>query len=497
MSDALALGLPAGLALAAYLIAMLTIGVEARRYTRAASGIDYFLGSKVTGIVMLFFTMQATQYSGNAFFGFTGMGYRSGLIWILAVPLVCLIITVQLSFAPRLYVLSKRYGYLTPADYYADRFGSPALRLLVATLTILSMFPYLMIQAEATGHAFAGLTAGELPFWSGVVFISVVMFVYVVTGGWRAVVWTDAIQGVWLTFAVIAAAAFALDAAGGLPNVLSHVEASAPEKLRAPASFETLTASWLSLLIVSGVGFAMYPQAVQRIYAARNAQALKTSFSLMLLVPFVIGTATLVIGMSALVLFPGLDGIESDAVFSMLLARMLEDHYWLVVFVLCGVLAAIMSTASSVVLTLASVFANDLYAPLTGRKLDDAALARIGRWFTFVILFLVVLASIEPTTSLWRLTEIKVEFLMQLFPPLIFGLYWARYSRLGAIAGLLAGTLVVGTMTVTGFGRWWLFQAGLWGLAVNGIVGVGTSMLFDVAADERARVDRRFFVLFR
>ena len=212
--------------------------------------------------------MQATQYSGNAFFGFTGMGYRSGLIWILSVPLVCLIITVQISFAPRLYVLSKRYGYLTPADYYADRYASPVLRLVVATLTILSMFPYLMIQAEATGHAFEGLTDGRLPFVSGVVFISIVMFVYVVLGGWRAVVWTDAIQGVWLTAAIIIAAVVALDEAGGLAATLQHAAVATPEKFRAPAGFETLTSSWLSLLIVSGIGFAMYPQAVQRIYAA-------------------------------------------------------------------------------------------------------------------------------------------------------------------------------------------------------------------------------------
>ena len=496
MTDVLVLGAPAALALLAYLAAMIAIGVVAQRYNRAASGLDYFLGNKLTGVVMLFFTMQATQYSGNAFFGFTGMGYRSGLIWILAVPLVCLIITVQLSFAPRLYVLSKRYGYLTPADFYADRYASPVLRLVVATLTIVSMFPYLMIQAEATGHAFEGLTDGRLPFASGVAFISVVMFVYVVTGGWRAVVWTDAIQGVWLTAAIVITAVVALDEAGGIAATLGHVATETPEKFRAPTSWQALTSSWLSLLIVSGIGFAMYPQAMQRIYAAGSEQALKTSFSLMLLVPFIIGTATLVIGLSALVLFPGLKGIESDAVFSMLLERMLEKHYWLVVFILCGVLAAIMSTASSVVLTLASIFTNDLYVPLTRKPLDDAGLARVGRWFTFVILVLVVVASAEPTTSLWRLTEIKVEFLMQLFPPLILGLYWPRYTKAAALAGIVVGSLVVGVMMVADLGRWWLFQAGLWGLAANFAVGVGATLSASASNAERERVRRRFFALF-
>jgi Na+/proline symporter len=175
---------------------------------------------------------------------------------------------------------------------------------------------------------------------------------------------------------------------------------------------------------------------------------------------------------------------------------MLEEHYWLVVFVLCGVLAAIMSTASSVVLTLASIFTNDLYVPLTRKPLDDAGLARVGRWFTLVILVLVVIASAEPTTSLWRLTEIKVEFLMQLFPPLILGLYWQRYTKAAALSGVLAGSFVVGTMMLADVGRWWLFQAGLWGLAANFLIGVTLTLASTSTDAERDRVRQRFFALF-
>jgi len=490
------LGIGAIVILLAYLLGTLLLGFWAMRRKRDYSARDYFLGSKLTGTIILFFTMQATQYSGNAFFGFTGMAYRSGLIWILAVPLVCLIITTQISFAPRLYILSKKYDYITPTDYYADRFNSRAMRLLVALFSIISMFPYLMIQTEATGHAFVGLTSGRFPFWSGVVFISAVMLIYVVMGGWRGVVWTDTLQGIMLTIAIVAAAGVFLSTAGGFREVLDYTLKTAPEKLSAPDSYRTLTSSWLSLLIVSGIGFAMYPQAIQKIYAARSERALKRSLMVMVLVPFIIGTCTLLIGMAGWKRLPGLKGTDSDQIFALLLNTVIGEHYWLVIFILCGVLAAIMSTSSSVVLTLASIFTKDIYQAFIVRKADEKQLAHAGRVFAIIILALVVLASVKPTTTLWRLTEIKIEFLMQLFPPLILGLYWRRFSKWPALVGLLAGSGLVAALMLTGLQRWWYFQAGLYGFALNLAICIVMGFLIRAGQEEEDRVSRRFFDLF-
>ncbi|MDP6377202.1 MAG: sodium:solute symporter family protein [Pseudomonadales bacterium] len=497
MSGTMQLGVEAFVAMGLYLAATLGIGYAASRRRLAHTPGDFFLGGKMTGPLVLFFTMQATQYSGNAFFGFTGMGYRSGAIWILAIPLIGLIITAQLSFAPRLYVLSKQYHYLTPADYYAHRYGGSAIRIVVAVLTIVSMFPYLMIQAEATGHAVVALSSGVLPFWSGVVFVSLVMAVYISIGGWRGVVWTDALQGLLLTLAMLAATLAILELAGGLGSAIDILDRIQPVLLAAPGDIESLTSQWLSLLIVSAIGFAMYPQAIQRIYAARSERALKLSFTAMLCVPFLLGGCTLLIGLSGAALHPGLEGTASDQVFGFLLADLLGQHHWLVVFVLCGLLAAIMSTSSSVVLTLSSIFTRDLYQASVRPQAHARELAIAGRVFTLVILLLVVLASFSSTTTLWRLTEIKIEFLMQLFPPMILGLYWRRMSRAPAIAGMLSGSAVVLAMIVSGHARWWLFQAGLYGFLVNLMVCAIGAWRVNPNREEASRVEERFFAPFR
>ena len=492
MNEPLQLGFDSIIVLSSYLALTLLIGFIANRKTPGKSPGEYFLGGKMTGALLLFFTMQATQYSGNAFFGFTGKAYRSGLIWILAVPLISLIITAQLSYAPRLYRLSQRFNYLTPGDFYEHRFNSRSLRLIVAVLTIVSMFPYLMIQAEATGHAVVILSSGALPFWSGVVGISIVMAIYISVGGWQGVIWTDAIQGVLLAIALVSITWAGLEFAGGLPRILDFLATSKPEILRAPADPITMTSQWLSLLVVSAIGFAMYPHAIQRIYAAKDEHSLKRSFTAMLLVPFLLGGCTLLIGLTGLALFPDLAVSESDQVFGLLLAKLSVQYHALVVFVLCGLLAAIMSTASSVVLTLSSIFTRDIYQATLRQDASLQELTMVGRIFTIVILFVVVLLSLNSSLTLWRLTEIKIEFLMQLFPPLILGLYWRRMDRFAALTGLLAGSAVVAVMILSGYPRWGLFQAGLYGFFVNSAICLLLPRIGLASSAEKRRTEEIF-----
>jgi Na+/proline symporter len=497
MSDAYVLGARSIIVLATYMAAMILIGWIAKRRTRGESTVDYFLGGKVTGALVLFFTMQATQLSGNSFFGFTGIAYRTGLMWVVSICMISLIVVVQLSYVPRLYVLSKLNAYITPADYYADRYQSNALRLLVAGITIVAMLPYLIIQAEASGHAFAGLTSGQIPYWAGVVFVCAVMLIYILLGGWRGVVWTDAVQGILLTSALIIVTVVVVRTAGGIPGIIDDLQTNDFALIQAPETLQHLSRSWLSLLVMSSIGFAMYPQAIQRIYAARNEKALKTSLSLMLLVPYMIGGCTLLLGLAAAMSHPGLSGVDSDRVFSLLLNDLIKDHYWLVIFVLCGVLAAIMSTASSVILTLASMFTRDIYQAIWHRETIDEGSTTAGRVFIVLLIVAVALLSLRPSATLWRLTEIKVELLAQLYPALILGLYWPRMSKWPAAAGMVAGCLFVAVYALLGIERFWWFQSGVYALALNLSIAITSAVILKPSPTQQSRVTGRFFSPFR
>ncbi len=496
MSAQAGLGFDALVLLSLYLLSNILIGYFAYRSGNTWTARDYFLGGKSTGAIVLFFAMLATKFSGNTFFGLPGQAYRVGLMAATLIPFAIAITLGFLSYAPRLYVLSKKYDYLTPADFYADRFNSRTLRFWAASLFILTVIPYLMIQATAMGHAFVGFTGGRYSFTTGVIYIFAVMLSYVLLSGWRGVVWAEVLQGALLWIAIVVAAVVLVSTEGGLSTVVRQAVAVAPEKVAAPVSLETLTRSYLLFALVFGLGGSMYPQIVQSVYAARSERDLRRGLAMMIPNYFIIMLCVVLIGLVGIVRLHDLKAIEADQVLALLLGQRAESSYWIAILVFLGAAAAIMSTAAGVLLTLSSMVTHDLYRQFIRPHASEDEIAAAGRVFTVLILVVATALSLQPMTTLWHLTIIKFEFLMQLYLPLILGLYWPRFSRTAALVGLAAGTLSVAGLMLSGQEHLWVFDAGLCGFLVNGLVSVSATLLSQSSEAEQHRVQERFFSFF-
>lgn len=495
-AETVGLGFGALVLLSVYLLSNLLIGFLAYRSGETWTARDYFLGGKTTGALVLFFAMLATKFSGNTFFGLPGQSYRIGLMSVLLVPFMVVIAVGFLSYAPRLYVLSKKYDYLTPADFYADRFQSRPLRLIVACFLILSVIPYLMIQTTGMGHAFVGFTNGQYSFTSGVVYISAVMLAYVLLSGWRGVVWAEVLQGSLLLGSIVIAAVVLVASEGGLANVIQQAVRVAPEKVAVVDSYGTLTRSFFLYALVFALGGSMYPQIIQSVYAAKTEADLRRSVVMMIPNYILIMLCVVLIGLVGVVRFHGLGTIQADQILGLLLGQQAESLYWVVVLVFIGAAAAIMSTAAGVLLTLSSIVTHDLYRHCFRLNASEDEIARAGRIFTVLLLVLVMGLSLQPMTTLWQLTIIKFEFLMQLYLPLILGLYWPRFTRRAAFAGIGVGTLSVTAMLLVGWKQVLIFDAGLVGFLLNAVACVGVALLTPPNAVEQRRVRERFFSLF-
>ena len=156
-----------------------------------------------------------------------------------------------------------------------------------------------------------------------------------------------------------------------------------------------------------------------------------------------------------------------------------------------------MSTAAGVLLTLSSMVTHDLYRQFVRPQASENEIATVGRVSTVVILVLVTLLSLHPITTLWQLTVIKFEFLMQLYLPLILGLYWPRFTRTAALSGLAAGTVSLLGMMLIGWSHIGVFDAGVAAFLVNFLVSVTVTLAKQPRAEEQQRVHERFFVLFQ
>ena len=288
-SENLDLGNSALVFMGLYLVGMLLLGWLGRRSRKEESLRDFYLGGSSFGFIVLFLTFFATQYSGNTLLGFSGRSYQQGGSYIASVTFMVLVITVMMIYAPRLFRLARRFGYITPVDYIFHRFGSHSLRILSVLLLCWGLGNYILEQLVAMGHAVEGISSGTIDFMTGVLLLAVVMLVYESLGGMRSVAWTDVVQGILLGIGCFAILYILVTSKGGVAAATAVIQETAPEKLEVPAA--TGIRTWFSNLFLLGLGVAIYPHAIQRIFAAASLKTLRRSLAAMAFMP--LGTTLL------------------------------------------------------------------------------------------------------------------------------------------------------------------------------------------------------------
>jgi len=431
---------PALAIVAAYLLVLLFLGFWGRRRRAGDSMRDFYLANNELGFFVLLSTLYASQYSGNTFLGYTGQAYATGFGFLMSVGMMMSVVLVYLLFAPRLHALAHRHAYVTPADWVRHRFGDRRLALLVSLLMIAGLVNYLYAQFLAMGHMTVGLSAGRVPFAAGVVGLAIVIGVYETLGGMRSVAWTDVVQGLLLFVGLLAVLFVVLERSEGLGTVSAELARSQPRLVAVPAW--SVCARWGSTLFLLGFGSAVYPHALQRIYAARDGKALQRSLRVMVCMPLFTTLVVVMVGILAHGLLPGRTDLETDQVMPELLAQLASDGFlpeWAVALVLTAVLAAIMSTADSALLSLSSILARDVLGQWRS-SLTDAQLARAGKWLSWLLIAALVLLAVRPPTTLWRLIEIKMELLVQAAPVFLLGLRTRHLDGAPALRAVAVGT---------------------------------------------------------
>lgn len=458
---------------AAYLCLLIPIAWLGKRRAEEQSIHDFYLAGGKLGFVVLVCTLFATQYSGNTFMAFPGKAYRSGYWYLVSVPFMMAIIAGYMLFAIPLRRVAREKRFVTPCDWIHHRYDSLALTLVCAGLMTWALINYLLAQLTAMGHAYGVVTGGELiipglsSFQTGVLFLAAVVVLYETIGGMRAVAWTDTIQGGLMLCAIVGLLAYFGSSDVDLAGLPDRVAAIDPGKVNPPSVEKCFT--WASVILIFFFGGAMYPQGIQRIYAARSSRTLKRSLALMVFLPILLVFFALMMGVLAIPRFPGLSAIESDSVMTMMLNEIATRGAFFqvaVAMLLLGAMAAIMSTADSVLLSLSSILVHDFYEKTRRTSKSEEALLRLGKKLSWLVAIVVVTFALTPRVTLFRLLELKFELLMQVAPPFILGFYCRKLRGGGALAGVLIGTAIA----LTGFARsekWWGIHPGTIGCLVN------------------------------
>ncbi|MBM4331959.1 MAG: sodium:solute symporter family protein [Deltaproteobacteria bacterium] len=427
-------------AITSYFVIILLIGLYSRKYSKNTPE-DFFLGGRNLGPILLFFTMAATNFSAFTVFGFSGAGYRSGYAFYPIMAFGTGFMAITFSFiGKRVYELGKEKGYITPSELIGKHYQSRVLQLLVFAVMVIFTLPYIAIQPISAGYTLESLLG--IPYFLGGALVMAVIVFYVFLGGFRGVVWTDAVQG-GMMIILMSVALFLLAAPhGGVAQANLAVFEKYPELYSRPGMGNAFPVSiWFSYMLLWLLCDPVFPQLFQRFFSAKNHRSLDLT---MLAYPAICGFLFLLpitIGVIGRLSFPGLSGKEADKILPLLLSQQADN--WLGALILTAGLAALMSTLDSQLLTLSSMFTRDAIAnPKNGKKQEW-----LGKLFILVLAGAGLVIAYRPPSTILIIATEAFTGLAVLFPTVLGGLYWRKASSLGAILSILVGeALVVGYM---------------------------------------------------
>lgn len=476
-------------AIGAYLAVVLALGYRGWQ-VGTIDAEDWMAAGRGLGIVVLLFSYAATYHSAFAFLGVGGYVYGNGVgvfgpvfLWVAVSGIILWVV------GTRVWLLGKKYGYITPSDLLEDAYDSPLLGKLVSLVLIVVTFPYVAIQMIGSGLIFETATDGLVSFEVGAALLLVVGVIYVWLGGLRAVAWTDTVQGVFMFGAMwVAGAFFVFSAYAGPAAFWSALAANFAEYLTLPGPNGTLTpAYYASLWLVFGIGGVMLPHFFLRFVGARSPRVLQwtAAFGTGYLILFYLPTAFLALG--AVDAFPTL-ATPDAAIPEVLYAA---TPVWFASLVLAGGVAAAMSTADSQLHAVATLLTRDWYDALGGRDVDEATAGRMAR---VLVPFLGALSYVIATQQVGFILDLAAVSLYnaaQVFPLLVGALFWDGATREGALAGFVLGVALTSALT---FGVVSLpasfpgFVPGFYGLLVTSGVFVATSLVVDTTVTGLDRV---------
>ena len=423
---------------ALYFVGLFAIGVVAWARTRDMA--DYILGGRRLGSVVSALSAGASDMSGWLLLGLPGLVFSSGLqgLWLAGGLLLGTYLNWTLV-AKRLRIFSQCFdNSITLPEYFENRFAdeSGLLRGLCALMIIFFFTIYTASGLVAGGKLFSSVFG--IPYEKAMILGAASVLIYTFMGGFLAVSWTDAFQATLMLVALLI-----------VPS-LAFMEPSA--NMHSQTQLDLLGTLWPKgdgpspiIAVVSlcawGLGYFGQPHILARFMAIDSHKSISKARA--------IGTTWAGLAMAGAILtgiagtFYFKDGLQdAEKVFIVLVQRLM--HPSIAGICLAGILAAIMSTADSQLLVSASALSEDFYRARLRPKARQAELVWVGRITVILVCLVAIYFAQNPKSKVLEMVSYAwAGFGAGFGPTLVLSLFWKRMTRLGAISGILTGSVCV------------------------------------------------------
>ncbi len=424
-------------------------------YKKTKTSEDYLVAGRKMNAIVVAFSYGATFISAVALIGFSGIAsiYGQSILWLafLNISIGVFIAFVFYGFRTRKMGLSLKA--LTMPELLGNRFNSKNLQSVSAGIIAVFMIAYTTAVFLAISRLVE--VTFNIPYAISVIVFTIIVAIYLVIGGLYAVMWSDTIQGVLMLIGMVILTVGMYTMLGGIGPAHEAAAALTAEQLAAigsPAATQapnglTSFAPFMSqpfmivltLVLGVGIGVLAQPQLVLRYLSAKDERALRLAVPyggifilLMTFTAFSIGPLCNVFMVEHGLMYPG----TPDKVIPLIINNFFPT--WFVYLFLFAVLAAAMSTASSLLHVAGACVGRDIYGKMKG--VSEKKSLTVTRIATLGIVGATLIISLRPPDVVAFMCAFFFGLMGSTFlAAYTFTLYWKKTSKAGAWAGILGG----------------------------------------------------------
>jgi SSS family solute:Na+ symporter len=385
-----------------------------------------------------------------------------------------LMYVVSFFVLPLIWEFGQKYKLQTQADFFHSRYGSTYLSAFVALVGMVFLLPYVQLQLTGLGIIVEIASYGGIHRTPAMIVAFALVAAFVFVSGIRGVAWVSVIKDLLLLFAaVFIGIAIPYIYFGSITKMFAALVQAKPAHLLMPGTTKNLDHTWyVSTVLMTSLGFFMWPQSFAAAYTARSGQILRRNAILM---PFYSLTMPLMIfvGLTAVLIVPNLGNGDLSL---LTMVRRTFPAWFLGMIGGAGALTAMVPAAIQL-LTAATLFSKNLCRPILAPQMSDQQVGTLAKIMVLVLTVSALFLAIHSSTTLVQLLLIGYAGVAQLLPGVLFALYAKKPSTSGIFAGMVLGVALVAFLTVTKRDPWMGWNAGFLGLCLNFAVAAAVSFV--------------------
>lgn len=438
------------------------VGFAAARWRRAASmhSLDEWgLGGRGFGTFVTWFLLGGDLYTAYTFVAVPAAMYGAGAVsGFFAVPYTIVVYPLIFVFMPRLWSVSHRHGYVTPADFVKGRYDSRGLSLAVALTGILATMPYIALQLvgiqavlEVMGIGGGGnALARDLPL----LIAFAVLAAYTYSSGLRAPALIAFVKDGLIYLVIVVAVIYIPIKLGGAHVIFD----AAKEKMTTPnpktgkptgAFIPGATGFWpyATLALGSAMALFMYPHSVTAVLSTKSRRVIRRNASILPAYSFLLGLLALLgfMAIAAKVKPIGLDGKPNA---QLVVPQLFQDMFpsWFAGIAFAAIAIGALVPAAIMSIAAANLFTRNIYRDFIKPNATPQQEANVSKLVSLVVKIgaLVFVLFLDKTLAL-NFQLLGGIWILQTFPAIVFGLYTRWFHRWALLAGW-AVAMVYGTV---------------------------------------------------